>query len=205
MALSLEESEKFLTPGLSASDRQEMLTELRRIRNASSMRFYSSRKFEQRMQGDALNGAPYIVAKNPPALRTTQVMVLSNSCDISPENQREERPMVTIAPLIRVSKWRDRFIAAGMKVARIDTKLKSLRAQEVTNKLFLPKGQGLDEDSIVPLDHMQSIPTSMLDASNPTTLAVLSQAAHWLLCVKLSIHFSRLQEGVRRPAEAPGP
>src|SRR5690606_29739452 len=73
-------------------------------------------------------------------------IVLSNSCDISPENERVLPPNVTFAPIVKLSKIKARFEERGLQPEQIESRLHAIRAQSITNMFYLPADGPLDEE-----------------------------------------------------------
>lgn len=78
--------------------------------------------------------------------------------------------------------------------------LKDLRSQYVTQALYLPKGGGLDYNAIVFFDRAISIPINeeSVDLFCKNRLFTLSDYGLYLFLLKLSIHFTRIQEKIDR-------
>ncbi|MEJ7745641.1 MAG: hypothetical protein WKF61_02570 [Luteimonas sp.] len=199
MPIDLDDAFVYLPSWLAASERKKLYNDLRNMHEG--LAYFSNLDFDYQLQGDAYDDAPYvIVGIDAVDVVTTRVVVLSNSCDISAQNERDDPAMVTVAPLVRISKWSTQLAAFGVSVQAIENKITSATAQEISNVFFLPAGAGIEEDSIVLFDQMQSVPMQRFLAANPRRVGILSQAGHWLLLMKLSMHFSRLQDGVLRDA-----
>ncbi len=197
--LTFDEAKAFLPPALSQSDLKELYSHLRDL--DKGIRYFSPHDFPFHLQGDAFDGAPYpVVTKENLSERFTRVMVLSNTCDIAPDNPRNAPANVTVAPISRVSAWRSGMSKHGMSEDAIENSLQAARSHRVSYLFYLPAGRGLDEESLVLLDCIQSLPLSRFEAASPVRLVTLSQPSFWLLLVKLSIHFCRQHEGVARQA-----
>jgi len=75
----------------------------------------------------------------------------------------------------------------------------------------LPKGAGLQEESIVFLDRINNISNKVIKSEELQTRRIftLSDYGFYLFLLKISIHFSRIQEKVDRnkgqTAESPPP
>lgn len=176
-----------------------MYEDLRRLEGG--IRYFSPNQFDFNLQGDAFDGAPYVViGSTAVSERSTRVMLLSNTCDMAPENLRDTPLRVAVAPIVRLERFREIFIAEGMPQDAVDEKVAAVRAHRVSKIFFLPRGSGIAEDSVVMFDSIQTMPIDRFEAAHPQKLATLSDRAFWLLAVKLSIHFCRLQEGVARQA-----
>lgn len=200
MNFTFEEASKYLPPSLAAADLRDLYKDLKRL--DEGLRYYSPHSFDFYLQGDAFAGVPFVIVKSESITeRPTTAILLSNTCDVSDANNHMESPFVTVAPIIRVSRWRSGLLNLGVKEKAIEEKLRAAREHKVSSLFFLAQGQGIDEESLVLFQQIQSMPIQRFKVASPTRLAILSQAAHWVLTVKLSIHFCRLQEGVNRQAE----
>ncbi|WP_143043314.1 hypothetical protein [Sphingopyxis sp. YR583] len=125
--------------------------------------------------------------------------MLSNSCDIAPENARATPSRVTFAPLVKLAAYQELLHKSGIKPESIEDKISSIKAQKITNIFFLPAGGDLAEDHIVRLDEAQSMPVSIHEKSEEREkLFTLSMAGFYMLVFKISVHFCRLQEGIPR-------
>lgn len=199
--LSFEEaSARYLPAGLAGSDLREMYEDLARL-DQGTLRFYSSDVFDFSLQGDGFTGAPFPVFDiGEPRIARARVMLLTNTCDMSLDNRRSEPVRVTLAPVVRLSRYRTLAMEGGVSEQTFDGKVAAMRLHRVSSVFLLPAGATLEEESIVLFDRLQSLPLSVFHEGAPQRIFTLSNQAFWLLTVKLSIHFSRLQEGVSRRA-----
>ncbi len=63
---------------------------------------------------------------------------------------------------------------------------------------FLPAGTAMDDDHLVLLDDIHTTPLNQFSRQKQKRLFCLGQTAFYIFLIKLSIHFTRLREGVRR-------
>ena len=90
-------------------------------------------------------------------------------------------------------------IESDIKQRQIDAKLAAIRAQKTSNLFFLSLGEPLTDDHVVRLDDAHSMPvTAHSAATDREKLFTLSNTGFYMLFLKLSIHFCRLQEKVNR-------
>lgn len=130
---------------------------------------------------------------------TLKAVLLSNSCDIDPNNHRDFPIQITCAPLISLAKYEAALKAReGLDEAAISGKLSAIRKQHITNMIFFPSGHLLEEDCIAMLDRALSLPYKLFFERKERKLFTLNQLGHYLLSFKLSVHFCRLQEGIAR-------
>jgi len=130
--------------------------------------------------------------------------VLSNSCDVDPENPRDVPARVIFAPLVKLSAYHALLAQSGIDIARVEAKIASIKAQKTTNVFFLPASGTLTEDFVVRLDEAQSMPVAAhINGGDKEKLSTLSNTGFYMLVLKLSVHFCRLQEQVnRKPTHA---
>jgi hypothetical protein len=82
----------------------------------------------------------------------------------------------------------------------IDAHIAHIRRQEITQIVYLPKNGNLTEDSIVFLDRLNNYPADLFDVGQikARKLFSLSNYGLYMFLIKLSIHFTRIQERVDR-------
>lgn len=149
-------------------------------------------------QGDGLKEM-LLVRLPDPKTSMGNAMILSNTCDIAPENERGYPATICYAPIFRLDKFQESLKKRGKTAAYITSLLDGIRSQRITSIFYLPLGAGLAHESMVFLDRIiSSAPSSIPKDLKTCRLFSLSQYGHYLFLVKLSIHFSRLQEGVAR-------
>jgi len=179
---------------------KQLLTELKALsRGASKGHFFpeNSDQFnEHSLQGDGWAGFQAFSFKDQ-ALQNLRGIVLSNSCDIAPDNKRDTPPRISFAPLLRLAKLESRFQDRGLSQEGIESRLSAIRAQSVTSLFYLPKDGPLEHESVVLLDDMHSMPVDVFRTTGKK-LFTLSMAGFYLFVFKLSVHLCRLQEDVDR-------
>jgi len=202
--ISLEEVRKFLPTFLSQGSETAFLDEIRHFLKSGSRPFYTEALRDKRFifQGDGLEGLLII---NLPGTATKQGagMVLSNSCDINPSNERLFDASLCYAPIISLPAYltalRKEFAEKRVAAHECD-----LRSQSITQIFFLPQGGKLPNDAIVFLDRIVSIANDTVDRNNLAArrLFTLSDFGAWLFTLKLSIHLCRIRDKVDRIAGA---
>ncbi|MCR6637735.1 MAG: hypothetical protein NVV82_01715 [Sporocytophaga sp.] len=132
--------------------------------------------------------------------------VLSNTCDIAPENKRIEEPLITIAPVIPLDEYVKGLDQSGINLDRIKNFVSDLKSNRITNLLYFPKiekdGLELHPESFVRFDYPVALPASFISKLGKEyggdRIVSLSNYGFYLLIFKLSIHYCRLREGVFR-------
>lgn len=159
-------------------------------------------------EGDQLQGDGWtridVIDFASSARKKIRAIVLSNTCDIDPSNERHLPQRITFAPLIKLSAYIDLLRKNDLDEKVIDQKVNAIKEQRVSAIFYLPKGEKLTEDYIAVMDDVHSIPLSVfLGEKEKTKLFTLSQVGFYLFVLKLSVHFCRLHEGVARFVRAP--
>lgn len=153
------------------------------------------------LQGDGWQGFEFFSFEKGKK-RSAKGIVISNSCDLHPDNPRDTPTRVTFAPLVRLSAFKTLLVQSGMKTEQVENKIQSIKAQKTSNIFFISAGNKLEEDYIVRLDDIHSMPIAR-HQENPERARIftLNMPAFYLFVFKLSVHFCRLQEAfVRGPA-----
>ncbi len=202
MNFDVESLQKQIPYYLTAEDRRILLAELQAISKGGEANYFLGKhnnSFDnQILQGDGWKALQLFVF-NSGERRSVQGMILSNSCDVDPENKRDLPTRVTFAPLVKLSAYEEVLRASKIEQQKIDEKLAAIRAQKTSNVFFLPKNESLEEDHIVRLDEAHSMPVAVhIGEESRKKLFTLSNTGFYMLVFKLSVHFCRLQESVNR-------
>ena len=150
------------------------------------------------LQGDGIGMVPYL---NFPDLtiKKVSVLLMSNTCDMSTENKRMNDSRIMYSPIIRLDKY-VQLLKRNFPEERVANHLKDIRAQYVSQILYLPKGGKLDYEGIVFFDRSISLPLDEKRVKEMCEhkLFTLSNFGFYLYLLKLSIHFTRIQEKIDR-------
>lgn len=207
MKLDLESLQQQIPYYLTAEDRQVLVDELKAISKGGTANYFLT-PYSDAFKADMLQGdgwrAFQLFKFDTGQRRWVQGLVLSNSCDVEPGNTRDVPARVIFAPLVKLSDYERLLRGSSIDPQRVDEKLASIRAQKTTNLFFLPAGGPLGEDHVVRLDDAHSMPVAAhAKSEGREKLFTLSNTGFYMLVLKLSVHFCRLQEKVnRKPSEA---
>lgn len=146
------------------------------------------------LQGDGWTG--FVVRRfDSGEGRRVKALILSNSCDIDTRNRSLHARRILFCPLVS-------FSSLSALVMQQDPggqeHLDAIRKQLVFNIFYLPSGQHSSHEYCAFLDDIHTQPLDAFLAAPREELFKLSQAAFYLLLMKLSLHFTRLGEGVVR-------
>ncbi|UQB80339.1 hypothetical protein KI429_05965 [Pseudomonas shirazica] len=148
------------------------------------------------LQGDCWEGVPHITLSG--RRENIQAIILSNSCDIDQANVRHTPVYVSYAPLLDLAAY-ERLLLAKLPEKEVHTKIAAIKAQHITNLIYLPASVEGTVDSVVMLDMASSIPYKAFEAqAEKRKIRSLNQLGFYLFSFKLSIHFCRMHEAVYR-------
>jgi hypothetical protein len=193
----------YLPKYLSAENYDTLIKELEGFPDNIDQRMYTSIADEGLLcQGDVIKDMPYAEIDHlEMGVKNKDCIVLSNTCDIDPNNKRFFNSRIMYAPLIELDKYKKVLLDHGVSEQQINGHINSIKEQRVSQILYLPKSQSFDE-SIVFLDKVINIDHRYIDrvTLNDRRLVSLSDYGFYMLLFKISVHFSRLQENVVRGA-----
>jgi hypothetical protein len=151
-------------------------------------------------QGDGIHN---LLVVNLPQTEVKPVpgMVFSNTCDIDLSNQRNFPSQIVYAPIFQLEKYRSSLCHNSKKTSeQINNHISAIKKQEITQIFYLPKLSGRIDESIVFLDRLNNMPNKLIDRESipDRRIFTLSNYGTYLFLIKLSIHFTRIQDKVDR-------
>lgn len=147
------------------------------------------------LQGDCWTGFPIVDGEE--RIRVHGV-ILSNSCDIDPDNSARLNKNVIFTPVIQLNKVRELYAEAGFSSERIKQNIDLVKRQLISDIFYLPSYGDSVDDHVVRLDNVYTTSISDFQRQERERIFCLGQTAFYIFLIKLSIHFTRLREGVRR-------
>ncbi len=200
--MNVENISVFLPKYLSATSEAELFSGLKDFPNNIDDRIFTRYLEGENViyQGD---GIIDIQVYNPVSLevKNKECIVLSNTCDIAPENKRNFPSNIVYAPIIKLDDYVNIILSGTSKTKeQIESHLSSIRKQRITQIFYLPQYGDKLVESIVFLDKLYNLPISMIDRGKlrDTRLFSLSNYGIYLFLYKISIHFTRIQDRVDR-------
>jgi len=150
-------------------------------------------------QGDGIANLPFYDAQTQRVLLDKPGIILSNTCDIDPRNERKDDMHICFAPILRLSKYIER-LSGKYDNDKIIAHIENIKKQIITHVIYLPKGGDLAYDAIVPLDRVCYVSSSFINRDDlpANRLFTLSDFGNYLFLLKISIHFTRIREKVDR-------
>ena len=142
---------------------------------------------------------PYLNFPNTD-VHLVDAILMSNTCDMSTENKRLNKCRIMYAPIIRYDKYAAMLEKSSIPATRIVNHLEDIKAQKVSQILYLPKGGKMDYEGIVFFDRAISLPltSEIVESKCADKLFTLSNFGLYLFLLKMSIHFTRIQERINR-------
>ena len=135
-----------------------------------------------------------------PETKKLNGMVLSNTCDIDQNNVRIMSSRLIHAPIINLQKYSEMLKKLPVDTNKIDQHISSIKNQYISHIFFLPKVDGVIEESIIFFDKVTTLPSGYLSEPEIINqrLFTLSDFGFYLFLFKLSVHFTRVRENVSR-------
>lgn len=197
----LEDLNLYLPKYLSADNLVELKKQLRAWGEGHDPGEFFTTKLKKEpflFQGDGTNA---LIGNFPdPKIQEGKVLLLSNTCDMDPANIRLNPSRIMYAPILNLDKYIESLTKKEISDEKIHNHIQDLKSQTISQIFYLPTYHLWGHDSIVLFDRAISIHLSsdhvrnMVDARHFT----LSNFGFYLLVLKLSYHFSRIQEKVDR-------
>ncbi len=200
--MTLDDFKLYLPKYLSPGSEDTLFQCLKDFPANIDSRLYTSylKKDKTVFQGDGIDEMP-VVNLPDSDMREVPVIILSNTCDIDPSNLRNFPSQIVYAPIVNLQKYQNNLIKYSSKSEESITQhIDLIRKQGITQIFYLPKiGDKLNE-SIVFLDRLNNINNKYV--SNMDILSkrifTLSNYGAYLFLLKISIHFTRFNDGVDR-------
>jgi hypothetical protein len=200
--ISIEDVQLYLPKYLTPDSEKALFEELKNFPQNIDGRLYTSRLKNELtiFQGDGIK--ELLVVNLPDTnVNPSPTMILSNTCDIDPNNQRLFKSRLVYAPIFNLKKYHNMLLTASSRdQAAIDQHVESIKRQRITQVFYLPKGGQLTNDSMVFLDRINNCDNSYIsrDRIKELRLFTLSDYGLYLFLFKLSIHFTRIAEKIDR-------
>lgn len=200
--MKIEDLKIYLPKFLSAESDNELFEGLREFPNNIDTRIYTNYLIDSNVifQGDGINDM--LVINLPlPDIRPVPSIIMSNTCDIDLENKRNFPSQLVYAPIFNLEKYKNKLYEKTNKSKdQIDSHIDTIKNQEITQIFYLPKIEGKLDDSIVFFDRVCNYPNKLIDRTclKDRRIFTLSDYGAYLFLLKLSIHYTRIQDKVER-------
>ena len=199
--IPFEEIKRYLPQYLSGESQGELFDELKSFPDNIDQRVYTSYASSETIyQGDGFNGL-LIINFPSPEIKHAPALILSNTCDIHPENKRLISVRIVYAPIISYDSYKKMLLVkAKTRIKKIYDHLDAIKKQYVSNIFYLPEGKGLKYNAIVFFDRLNNCPAKTISKEmiENQRLFTFSNYGFYLFLIKISIHFTRIREGIDR-------
>jgi hypothetical protein len=173
-----------------------------RGKNIDYSDFYRNYQNNYFLQADSIREVrfPFWNAENASYEKLyTDALIISNTCDISLENNREyNKKECLLAPIIEFSEYLSDLAVKGYSDDQIQSFENNVKAQLISNIFYLPNEYLQEKEYIVWLDRMFWLPTQelnmLLETIAEDRISSLSHYGYYLFILKLSYHLCRLPE-----------
>lgn len=185
-----------MPPYLLPEDKKSLWEELKGFPNDFTYYIGSDFYGDKILQGDAWGEINFF---DPVSGNQKQVkgIVLSNTCDVSSDNERVVPMRVLFSPLLDFNKY-IRIIAETKGEESARSTASAIKEQKKSNLMYFPPNNSIALETIASLDNIISLPRDKFLSSNTEKLFCLNQAGFYLFVIKLSVHLTRFQEGISR-------
>lgn len=197
LAQPFQDAQVFLPKYLSPEQQRQLYEELERFPDKLNYYMPPGSYPDNVLQGDGWRGF-VVIDFETSERKTISAVVVSNSCDIDPNNQADSPRKIIFAPIVQLQRLEQVLREVGRKDEHIADKLGAIRRQHITTMFYLPAISGVMPESVALLDDCHQQPLDRFLSGTRSKAFTLSQSAFWVFLIKLSIHFTRLNEGVNR-------
>ena len=200
--INLEDIKIYLPKFLSAESEKELFEGLKKFPDNIDTRLYTNYLDDSKIiyQGDGIKDM-LIFNISDKEIKPTPSVIFSNTCDIDLNNKRNFPSQIVYAPIFNLKKYEDALYKNSKKSKeQIYSHIESIKKQEVTQIFYLPQIEDKIDDSIVFLDRVFNCPNNYVERENISDRKIftLSDYGAYLFLIKLSIHFTRIQDKVER-------
>lgn len=196
--MSISDIELFLPRYLSEDSKAELKEQLDRFPEHYGEFYTNIYPQDILYQGDGITNMP--VYDSDLKAGVANCLILSNTCDMDKDNHRIYSTNIMYCPIFNLSKIRKHYIDQGHKVNNVDSLIASMKRQACTSVMYLPPVIPDSDGSIIFLDRIYHIRTDKFDLTDihKRKMFSLSNFGFYCLLFKLSIHLTRMQEGIDR-------
>ena len=167
-------------------------------------------------QGDGIIDIPFAIFDSSSGefeVAYQEGISMSNTCDILPDNEKTRLDIINVqfAGLFPLKKYISKLEEKNIGDDRIQSFIESLKNNHISNLFYLPERKHNEKvilpESFIKFDFNVTLPTSIFKSerydlnyneNNGDRVFSLSNYGFYLFLIKLSIHYSRIREGVFR-------
>lgn len=204
--MSIDDIKIYLPKYLSAESEKELFNGLKDFPSNLDERLYTTYLKDSNIiyQGDGIKDM-LVVNLPETEIKPAPSIILSNTCDIDMQNKRNFPSQIVYAPIFNLEKYKKSLLNNSTKTQeQINNHINTIKRQEITQIFYLPKFSNELAESIVFLDRVNNFPSNLFKRNNISIKRIftLSDYGAYLFLLKLSIHFTRIQDKVERKSVA---
>ena len=204
--MNLEDIRPYLPKYLSNESEKELFSSLKDFPQNVDSRLYTHYLSKEKniFQGDGLKDL-LVINLPDKEVRPAPSIILSNTCDVDLANDRLFPSQIVYAPIFNLNKYMGHLLGKSSKTKQqIIDHIDAIKRQEITQIFYLPSIDGALDESVVFFDRICSCLNSYIDRSTlqRQRLFTLSDYGAYLFVLKLSIHFTRIQDSIERKSVA---
>lgn len=199
-----EDFKTYLPKYLSGEAQKNLFAELDQFPDNIDSRIYTIRLRDELVvfQGDGLSSM-WVADLPSSIINKTRVMVISNTCDTAPDNKRLLGSRLLYCPIISFEKYENLLHSqkGGLPVNFNPAgHLEAIKKQHNSSMFYLPQTEKLQGGGIALLDRVNNCDAQSMNLQELTAnrLFTLSDYGFYLFLFKLSLHLTRIREGVAR-------
>lgn len=199
--MTLEEVQAFLPKYLSDDSERSLFKGLKDFPDNMDSRLFTNKLKGEKIiyQGDGIaNMAIYsFKLKQETAVNG---IILSNTCDLDLANKRKYAPRIVFCPIKTLGSYQTFLSKAALTQEQIDNHLDDIKKQRISQIFYLPGIENKFEDSIAFFDRACNVSNDMIDRESleHNRLFSFGDYGFYLFLFRLSVHFTRIKEGVDR-------
>ncbi|MGZ8195644.1 MAG: hypothetical protein ACXWTH_08480 [Methylosarcina sp.] len=128
MGITLEDIEEHIPYYLTQEAKKGLVKALKDF--PEKMNYYTTKHQDELLQGDGWNSLDIINIETVER-KSIKGIILSNSCDISPENTRDVPARIVFAPIIPLSLYEGLLAQSGIDLEKVSSKVSAIKLQKV--------------------------------------------------------------------------
>lgn len=190
----------YLPQYLSEDGLKELKAQLRDFSHGDEVEYFANNVADKTflLQGDCTI-APYMNIPDT-TNKEINVLIISNTCDMSLDNKRPNECRIMYIPIIKLDKYENSLCKRHISEETIKSHIDAIKQQIVSQIMYIPYNNNMGSEGVALFDRAISIPLNEDNANKllEKRLFTLSNFGFYLLLLKLSYHFTRVQEKINR-------
>lgn len=199
---SPEDLKKYFPSFLTDAEQQKLKEALRNYNESRSVSNILTAPGVDYLQGDFVGGIPMYDYGSHQLLEATRCIIVSNSCDIDPSNDRPNLPIdCVVAPILNLDKVFNGLTDNGKRdLSRVNVFIENIKNNRLTNVFYVPLA-GSERGFAAFFDKSFSFPSSVLSTKG-IRIKSLTLFGFYFFIFKLSVNFCRMHDNVHRDLES---